>query len=109
MTTPLAVVQVIVRVADQVCSVRGHDLPDETGVSLCFSGGQINVRGTADQVLFERAERRWMLHEAGYHRLHGAGTVGMDQACFFALLAFIALLDFPREMLPKGMIRSRTR
>ena len=47
-----------------------------------------------------------VLHEADDLRLHGAAW---DQPCFFALRAFTALADFPRELEPAGMIRSRTR
>lgn len=66
--------------------------------------------GTADQTLFERAE----MSGGGYSmkpsdRLHGAALIGWDQPFFFALRVFTALADFPREIEPAGMIRSRTR
>ncbi len=51
----------------------------------------------------------WGLHGAGDIRLHGAGTVGMDQACFFVLRAFMALADFPRVTVSAGRTRLRTR
>ncbi len=57
MTSPFAVVRVIVAVAKRYAPSWATICRDETGTSLCFSGGQINVGGgTVDQTLFESAE-----------------------------------------------------